>query len=143
MYRISKIWINETLRAVFRVRSLIWVQNISFTAFKKCCEIGYNWIFQIITGYYNWKFLISVLLPLVVFFVLFFAFCFCLFVCLFVFTGAKDYTSTQFIDSSWQLISPEVLIIFSEFQNVISDPPLSPRESLWRIAYEKRYATHP
>ena len=79
VYRISKIWINETLRAVFRVRSLIWVQNISFIAFKKCCEIGYNWIFQIITGYYNWKFLISVLLPLVVF-----LFCFLfLFACLF------------------------------------------------------------
>ena len=33
----------------------------------KNSKIGCNWIFQIITGYYNWIYLISVVLSLVFF----------------------------------------------------------------------------
>ena len=51
----------------------------------KNSKIGYNWIFQIITGYYNWAFVVSVVFSFEVLFV-----CFLLFVVVFVFFGPRD-----------------------------------------------------
>ena len=42
----------------------------------KNSKIGYNWLIKIIIGYYNWIFLIYVVLSLVFFCFLFFFFCF-------------------------------------------------------------------
>ena len=108
----------------------------------KNSKIGCNWIFQILIGYYNWKFLISFVLSLVCFCFVF-CFCWCCFfvvVSFFIF-GARDNRRMFFFreftciygqlgtlsirvqnsltvhDNSWALKIDN----FSEFQNVISD----------------------
>ena len=58
----------------------------------KNSKIEYNWIFQIVIGYYNWIFLIPVILSLVIFIVVV--------VVVVVITGNRDYRRMIFSESS-------------------------------------------
>ena len=56
----------------------------------KNSKIGYNWVFQIMTGYYNWIFLISIGLVAYA----------CVCVCVFCFVfEARDYSKIIFSES--------------------------------------------
>ena len=131
------------------------MQIIGYNYILKNSKFRYNWIFKIIIGYYNLIFLISVVLSLMCFFYrlrcileiktaegwLFQG----VHLCIWTIEGHKLGTLTMQVHNSltvhnnlWALKFDN----FSESQTTIcgSSPPPA---SLWRIAYENRYVTHP